>query len=679
MRPAPTYPSSAMAPPRSSSVSEPRPPFSPPPPNHHPHHSPAPSQSSRYAPPTPFQPPQSPYSSSAPSSPSPYVTQNQGHHYASSVYSRNGTLQHQRRLLSSDTNSSVKAAAERMRDREEQTGRLCVGIDFGTTFSGLAFASTRFMSGHIRQILNWPGSMETYRKVPTCIVYSQLSPNEDARIVSWGLEAKNTAVRPGLVKCEWFKLFLSPETVRTGQPDPRLPPLPAGKDAVDVVADFLRCLWTYARGEITGQIGTVADLDAAEVVLTVPAAWDAAGCSFMREAALRANLVQSSRGGDKNWRDRLRIITEPEAAAIHASSISSLHNLQPSQTFIICDAGGGTVDTAVYQLIGQLSSLEIAEMAVRTGSNSGSLFVDLKFEELLRSILKNHPQHLDAQSLASFMHAFSDTDKLNFTGSEEDENSVFRFNCFNPNDAHDPSIGLIWGELCILGSVIRQQVFDPIIDEVLNLLAYQLSKVPGAHVDALILVGGFAASEYLFTRVQRAFGDRIAVIARPNDCDIATLQGAARYGLGVVQGKTGVSHVISPRSYIMKVKLPAETIDYVQRPQFITRNDANMEVCMNRLSYLVEKGAVLKKGKRLRSRFCKYTNGPEDSLFNAVLYCSSTDKIYRYTDEGETQELCRWTADLSVLPDFQRIAAKGGGYVEFDLGLELDSAEVRGT
>lgn len=139
-------------------------------------------------------------------------------------------------------------------------------------------------------------------------------------------------------------------------------------------------------------------------MLTVPAAWDAAGCALMREAAIRAGLVQSSRGGDKNWRDRLRIITcvalfplhflaltsapsrEPEAAAIHASTLSTLHHLRPSQTFIICDAGGGTVDTAVYKLMGQLSQLEIAEMCVRSGSNCGSLFVDLKFEELLRKM-----------------------------------------------------------------------------------------------------------------------------------------------------------------------------------------------------------------------------------------------------------------------------------------------------
>lgn len=74
----------------------------------------------------------------------------------------------------------------------------------------------------------------------------------------------------------------------------------------------------------------------------------------------------------------------------------------------------------------------------------------------------------------------------------------------------------------------------------------------------------------------------------------------------------------------------------------------------------------------------------------------------RYSDEGETNELCKWTVDLSSLPTFQQNAASpqmGGFYTgvyefllargfyrstnlctltDFELGLELDSAEVRG-
>lgn len=91
-------------------------------------------------------------------------------------------------------------------------------------------------------------------------------------------------------------------------------------------------------------------LDAANVWLTVPAAWDAKGCEMMREAAIAAGLVQNTRHDDLLWKDRLRIITEPEAAAVHCAYLTNIHQLKPSQNFIVCDAGGGTVDLAVYKV-----------------------------------------------------------------------------------------------------------------------------------------------------------------------------------------------------------------------------------------------------------------------------------------------------------------------------------------
>lgn len=35
--------------------------------------------------------------------------------------------------------------------------------------------------------------------------------------------------------------------------------------------------------------------------------------------------------------------SEPEAAAVHCAHLTDLHKLRPSQNFMICDAGGGTV------------------------------------------------------------------------------------------------------------------------------------------------------------------------------------------------------------------------------------------------------------------------------------------------------------------------------------------------
>jgi hypothetical protein len=140
-------------------------------------------------------------------------------------------------------------------------------------------------------------------------------------------------------------------------------------------------MWEYAREQITREIGAVSDLgekwdkwtlvvpilrrfilDSADVWLTVPAAWDARGCDMMREAAITAGLVRSIGARDRDWRDRLHIITygcplalfscwvlthcnfsEPEAAAVHCAHLTDLHRLKPSQIFMICDAGGGTV------------------------------------------------------------------------------------------------------------------------------------------------------------------------------------------------------------------------------------------------------------------------------------------------------------------------------------------------
>src|SRR5882757_2665191 len=72
------------------------------------------------------------------------------------------------------------------------------------------------------------------------------------------------------------------------------------------------------------------------------------------------------------------------------------------------------------QIIGQMTNLEIAEMCARSGANCGSLFLDLRFRELVKTLLADHPAHLDAASLAYFMHNFSETDKLAYMGEADD-------------------------------------------------------------------------------------------------------------------------------------------------------------------------------------------------------------------------------------------------------------------
>ncbi|KAJ6619054.1 hypothetical protein B0H10DRAFT_1794150 [Mycena sp. CBHHK59/15] len=568
-------------------------------------------------------------------------------------------------------------------------GKLVIAIDFGTTFSGVAYGSSRIASGKIQQILNWPGSSETFRKacacwfnqcIPTCLLY-----DEDGRILAWGLEAKNASPMPGTARYEWFKLFLDPRALREGAAalDPRLPELPDGKTPTDLITDFMSCLWEYAREQITRDIGAVADLNSADVWLTVPASWDARGCALMRDAALMAGLVQSAHAGDGAWRARLHIISEPEAAAVHCARLTALHTLRAPQTFVVCDAGGGTVDLAVYQITGDSGSvhLEIAELAARSGANCGSLFLDLRFRALVQTLLADHPAHLEPASLASFMHSFSEADKLAYAGYEDDE-TTFYFNCFNVEGARDDRrVGLVNGQLAIPGHLLREAVFDPVVDEVLHLIHTQLTALPAQTADALLLVGGFAGSAYLMERVETTFRARIPLIARPPDADTATLRGAARHAL---ERRPLVAQVVAARGYGVRAKLPAEAEDRVRRPAYISRNAAGVQVCANRLQYLVHKGAVLRKGQRVTTRFCKFSRDGGDSRFVSTLYAVDGDGAPRYADDGGVRALCEWTADLGGLPEWQAAAAAARGgdrgfYTDFCVGLELDSAEVRGV
>lgn len=80
----------------------------------------------------------------------------------------------------------------------QDEGRMSVSVDFGTTFSGVSYGSSRIDRGVVQQILQWPGTSETFRKIPTCLAYDSSSS-----LLAWGLEAKYVGRMPGTYRCEW--------------------------------------------------------------------------------------------------------------------------------------------------------------------------------------------------------------------------------------------------------------------------------------------------------------------------------------------------------------------------------------------------------------------------------------------------------------------------------------------
>ena len=89
--------------------------------------------------------------------------------------------------------------------------------------------------------------------------------------------------------------------------------------------------------------------------------------------------------------DDLQIISEPEAAATFALDALDPHSIKVGDTFVICDAGGGTVDLISYTVLSLRPILELKEAAPGTGDLCGSSFLNRIFEQYLLENLSSNP------------------------------------------------------------------------------------------------------------------------------------------------------------------------------------------------------------------------------------------------------------------------------------------------
>ena len=112
--------------------------------------------------------------------------------------------------------------------------------------------------------------------------------------------------------------------------------------------------------------------------ITVPAVWSDAAQAKTRLCAEKAGMGAGS---------SLHMVSEPEAAAIYALDALDPHNIKKGDTFILCDAGGGTVDLIAYTVTALKPKLQIVEASPGSGSLCGSSFLNRIFEGHLERIL----------------------------------------------------------------------------------------------------------------------------------------------------------------------------------------------------------------------------------------------------------------------------------------------------
>ncbi|EON64758.1 hypothetical protein W97_03991 [Coniosporium apollinis CBS 100218] len=387
-------------------------------------------------------------------------------------------------------NVSSKLAAVKL--DTTASGRLIVGCDFGTTYSGVAVAYTG-TPDDIDIIKTWPGGNGiTSEKVPTEIAYDAptAGPNgpKGERTVKWGFQ-----VQPGETRLRCIKLFLD----RNQKLPPYISSLDTAtqlrkydKTVMDAVTDYLQLIYKHTMDTLKVRYGqSFMATTETDWILTVPAVWSDAAKNATLQAAERAGM------GDMH---SLRLISEPEAAAVYTFKAIQPNNLRVGSSFVVCDAGGGTVDLIAYRII-QLNPLRIEESAVGAGGLCGSALLNYRFEDHVKARIGGERyKNMKTKTWNIGLKYFEEFVKRNFNDNEQQDISI-PF----PGLPDDEEAGLDCGFLAMTTEQVKS-IFDPVVQEVINLVEEQVESIrrKGGNVSGIVLVGGFGQSNYLYNRMR---------------------------------------------------------------------------------------------------------------------------------------------------------------------------------
>ncbi|KAH9908120.1 actin-like ATPase domain-containing protein [Xylariomycetidae sp. FL2044] len=385
---------------------------------------------------------------------------------------------------------------EPARDLLTTSDRLIVGIDFGTTFSGVAAVYTS-TPDDVEIIKTWPGGNGiTSDKVPTEISYvfpPEATPGTPPN-VKWGFQFKPEESR---LRC--IKLFLDRSQKLPFYVSPQETATQLGtfkKNVVDAVSDYLTEIYKHTMDTLTRRYGeSFMASTKVDFVLTCPAVWSDAAKNTTLQAAERAGMGLGS---------EIQMISEPEAAAVYTLKAIQPNHLNIGDNFIVCDAGGGTVDLIAYKII-SLKPLRVEESAVGTGGLCGSAFLNYRFEEHVRDRLgRSRFEEMKLKKARTWqmgLRYFEEFVKRNFNEDEHQE-----VNVPFPGLPDDEEARLDCGFLALSAAEVKD-IFEPVVKEVCDLVQGQVDglRSKGGIVSGIVLVGGFGQSDYLYRRLKTHF------------------------------------------------------------------------------------------------------------------------------------------------------------------------------
>jgi hypothetical protein len=553
---------------------------------------------------------------------------------------------------------------------DDDRDQLIIGLDFGTTYSGIAYAfSTK--PDQIYAITEWPGAQgRSVPKTPTVMKY--IGKNK----FQWGYELDRTIEE----KIVGIKLLLDPDQERplfdtAGAAATKWELKKLGKPPVDIASDYIGAIYKHAMKQIEGKVPQdYLGMLSKQFVLSVPAVWSDKAKDTTLRAARNAGIAP------------IELVKEPEAAALFTLRQLKKQGLGKGDAITICDAGGGTVDLVSYE-ISELDPLEVKELVPPTGGIVGSMMLNKRFEEFVKSTVGERC-FLDLRETSGYRHAMKTFDENVKPGfrSRKDEDQYVNFPMANIPD--NPKRGVKANTITVTADDLHA-IFEPVFKEIDRLVAEQISKVRikrlqdkhpmGGNIKAIFLVGGFGSSLFLRDAIEKAHPD-IQVI-QPNDAWSAIVQGAVLSKLpqqasvvsSVAENHYGVS---AGREWNARRDIGGESYKYHDEYEEIWRVRA--------MTWYIHKHDDLVRSRAVNFPFyCCLPINPsaEDMKVTVKLLMCPSDIAPEFPDSSVTTN-CSLEIDLAAVPknSFKRKTRPSDGLqyqtISYNLLVKIEGARM---
>ncbi|KAJ4131118.1 hypothetical protein NW768_006660 [Fusarium equiseti] len=549
---------------------------------------------------------------------------------------------------------------------------IVIGIDFGTTFSGVAWSYSR-EPDEIEIVTSWDSELHhcsDVEKAPTQIYY-----DEKGRSIKWGY-----SIPPEKEPLKWFKLLLldpkdlPAEVARSTQlQEARRLRNQSNKEPIEIIADFLRKLWDHSLESIKRGLG--ADLvqrTKFHVVITLPAIWPPYAQQRMKQAAQQSGILNVRSAGTTT----LRFISEPEAAALATiKDLSKRSTVKTGDTIVVCDAGGGTVDLISY-VFESTDPFVVKECVKGDGGLCGGVFLDEAFVKLVR---KKSPQ--------GTWGSVSKTDEKKFLNDlwehgikPQFENQQRTWPVDLPESCKsNASKGLKRRITLELTSTEIESVFSPIADKIEALVNHQvvaIKKKYGEGPKYIVLVGGFGRSRYLYNHLQDQF-EPIILQSRGNKawtaiCRGAVVQGLFRHSPSASLG-VNVEARVARMSYGISYCTKFIEGKHDERDKIWCFGEREFKA-RNQIEWFLKEGDDISEKRSVHHDYYLLLSSPSHEIDEKILYTTDFPPPSRDSGSGSVKTLCEVKGNKTIyaytLPTY--VNDLGQSFRKFSFRVKMD-------